>query len=147
MFWHFCCSSAWRWGCYGVQPWRRGCHGFGEAVSGRTSAPRRIASRVRPRCRRSDADFKLHRLTSNTIIKSEKHELVRVRVTLHEAGVNCVCSQVSSFKSVCARPCTCSRLSHLMNLSGSGCMHSGHIEIVCMHIQICTLYTLQLHVC
>lgn len=69
-----------------------------------------------------------------------------VRVTLHEAGVNCVCSQVSSFKSVCARPCTRSRLSHLMNLSGSGCMHSGHIEIVCMHIQICTLYTLQLHV-
>lgn len=26
-------------------------------------------------------------------------------------------------------------------------MHSGPIEIVCMHIQICTLYTLQIHVC
>lgn len=41
----------------------------------------------------------------------------------------------------------CGRVSHFMNLSGSGCMHSGPTWIVCMQIQICTLYTANLCVC
>lgn len=108
---HFCCSLAWRWGCYGS--------GEGElVVMMRDRSGTNFGSSLdRPgllfgwrRCRLSE-------LLPVQILNPTPHRLFYNKVwviracvkgTLHEAGVNGVCSHVSSFKSVRACLSTCS---------------------------------------